>query len=150
VVFYYLTIEWDAIIVENVLLALIIVGTIYVEGWFQRKAQQSKDKDMIRQTVMFITSDLQGKLRFIEESIQYHDYKPFFTNMWDAIILAGRHALLPFEMFEDLEHTYSSMKYYNTELQSNKTDENVLKDLLADVRKAIYHSLENLSETKKP
>jgi hypothetical protein len=145
-----LTIEWDAIIVENVLLALIIVGTIYVEGWFQRKAQQSKDKDMIRQTVMFITSDLQGKLRFIEESIQYRDYKPFFTNMWDAMILAGRHALLPFEMFEDLEHTYSSMKYYNTELQSNKTDENVLKDLLADVRKAIYHSLENLSETKKP
>ena len=42
------------------------------------------------------------------------------------------------------------MKYYNTELQSNKTDENVLKDLLADVSKAVNQSLEKLSETKKP
>lgn len=139
-----MVIEWDSIIVENVLLALIIVGTIYLEGWFQRKGQQRKDKDTLRQTIMFITSDLQGKLRFIEESLQYHDYKPFFTNMWDAMILTGRHALLPFEIFEDLEHTYSWMRYYNTELQSNKIDENILKDLLKDVRKAVCQSLEKL------
>jgi hypothetical protein len=141
-----LVIEWDAIIIENILLALIIVGTIYLEGWFQRKSQQRKDKDTLRQTVMFINSDLQGKLRFIEESTQYHDYKPFFTNMWDAMILTGRHALLPFEIFEDLEHTYSWMRYYNTELQSNKIDENILKDLLIDVKKSVCQSLDKLNK----
>lgn len=141
-----MVIEWDAIIIENILLALIIVGTIYLEGWFQRKSQQRKDKDTLRQTVMFINSDLQGKLRFIEESTQYHDYKPFFTNMWDAMILTGRHALLPFEIFEDLEHTYSWMRYYNTELQSNKIDENILKDLLIDVKKSVCQSLDKLNK----
>ena len=35
-----------------------------------------------------------------------------------------------FEIFEDLQHTYSWMKYYNTELDVNKSDEGVLKDLL--------------------
>jgi len=93
---------------------------------------------------MLVTSDLQGKLPFIEESIQYHDYKPFFTNMWDAVIISGRHALLPFEKFQDLEHTYSWMKYYNTELQNRKVDQNVLKDILEDVRKSINQSLYNL------
>jgi hypothetical protein len=141
-----LVIEWDAIIIENILLGLIIVGTIYLEGWFQGKSQQRKDKDTLRQTVMFINSDLQGKLRFIEESTQYHDYKPFFTNMWDAMILTGRHALLPFEIFEDLEHTYSWMRYYNTELQSNKIDENILKDLLIDVKKSVCQSLDKLNK----
>ena len=34
-----------------------------------------------------------------------------------------------FEVFEDLQHTYSWMKYY-TELDVNKRDEGVLKDLL--------------------
>lgn len=48
--------------------------------------------------------------------------------MWYAMILTGRHALLPFEIFEDSEHTYSSMKYYNTELQSNKIHENILNE----------------------
>ena len=118
-----MVIEWDAIIIENIILALIIVGTIYLEGWIQRKSQQRKDKDTLRQTRVFINSDLQGKLRFIQESTQYHDYKPFFTNIWDAMILTGRHALLPFEIFKDLEHTYSWMRYYNTEIQSNKIDE---------------------------
>ena len=31
---------------------------------------------------------------FIEESRQYKDYKPFFTDMWDAVILTGIHSLL--------------------------------------------------------
>lgn len=69
--------------------------------------------------------------------------------MWDAMILTGRHALLPFEIFENLEHTYSWMRYYNTELQSNKIDENVLNDLLIDVRKSVCDSLEKLSKIEK-
>ena len=89
-------------------------------------------------------NDLESKLRFIEESRQYKDYKPFFTDMWDAIILTGRHSLLSFEIFEDLQHTYSWIKYYNTELDVNKGDEAVLKDLLNEVRKSIDQSLKNL------
>ena len=87
-------------------------------------------------------------MRFIEESHQYKDYKPFFTDMWDAIILTGRHSLLSFETFEDLEHTYSWMKYYNTELDVNKSDEDVLRDLLNEVTKSISQSLKNLRRTK--
>jgi CBS domain-containing protein len=45
----------------------------------------------------------------------------------DAVILTGRHSLLSFEMFKDLQHTCSRMKYYNTELESDKSDENILK-----------------------
>ncbi|HET7283800.1 MAG TPA: hypothetical protein VFI70_03875 [Nitrososphaeraceae archaeon] len=136
-----MTIEWDAVIVENVFLAVIIVGTIYLETWIQRKTQQRRDKEMLKHIIALITSDLQGKLRFIEESIKYNDYKPFFTNIWDAVILSGRHTLFPFEKIQDLEHTYSWMKYYNTELQSNKLDENVLNDILEDVRKSINQSI---------
>ena len=69
--------------------------------------------------------------------------------MWDAIILTGRHSLLSFETFEDLQHTYSWMKYYNTELESNKLDENVLNDLLKDVKKSVEQSLNNLNESKE-
>jgi hypothetical protein len=65
--------------------------------------------------------------------------------MWDAIILTERHSLLSFETFEDLQHTYSWMKYYNTELEVGK---NVLKDLLTDVKKSVQESLKNLTETK--
>jgi len=36
------------------------------------------------------------------------------------------------------------MKYYNTELDVNKGDEAVLKDLLNEVRKSIDQSLKNL------
>jgi hypothetical protein len=59
--------------------------------------------------------------------------------------LAGRHSLLSFETFEDLQHTYSWMKYYNTELDVNKGDEAVLKDLLNEVKKSIDQSLKNLA-----
>jgi hypothetical protein len=41
------------------------------------------------------------------------------------------------------------MKYYNTELESDKSDENILKDLLQDVRKSIDLPLDNLNEFKK-
>jgi len=68
--------------------------------------QISKNTETKKKSIDFIINDLENKLRFLEESIQYQDYKPFFTNMWDAIILTGRHSLLSFETFEDLQHTY--------------------------------------------
>ena len=43
----------------------------------------SKHADVIR--TMRPQDNLENKLRFIEESNQYKDYKPFFTDMWDAI-----------------------------------------------------------------
>ena len=90
------------------------------------------------------------RLDFIEETYQYKDFKSFFTDMWDAIVLAGKHALLPFELFQSLQRTYSWMKYYNSELDSGKpADEKVLIDLLDDVRKSIYKSLSKLDDNNK-
>ena len=110
-----MAIALDQVVVENTLLAAIIVGSIYLERWLQEKARRRKERETKKNTINFIINDLENKLRFIEESHQYKDYKPFFTDMWDAVILTGRHSLLAFEMSEDLQHTYSWMKYYNTE-----------------------------------
>ena len=144
-----MAIALDQVIVENTLLAAIIVGSIYLERWLEEKARRRKETDTKKKTINFIINDLENKVRFIEESHQYKDYKPFFTDMWDAIILTGRHSLLSFETFEDLQHTYSWMKYYNTELDVDKGDEDVLKDLLKEVRKSIDQSLENLAVADK-
>jgi hypothetical protein len=144
-----LAIALDQVIVENTLLAVIIVGSIYLERWLEEKARRRKERETKKITIDFIMNDLENKLRFIEESRQYKDYKPFFTDMWDAVILTGRHSLLSFEIFEDLQHTYSWMKYYNTELDVNKSDEGVLKDLLNEVAKSINQSLKNLEFADK-
>ena len=140
-----MTILWDQVIIENTLLALIIVGSIYFEKWLEDKAHLRKERETTKSIINFIIDDLENKLRFIEESHQYKDYKPFFTDMWDAIIMTGRHSLLSFETFRDLQHTYSWMKYYNTELDVGKSDESVLKDLLNEVSKSINQSLKNLA-----
>jgi hypothetical protein len=68
--------------------------------------------------------------------------------MWDAVVLAGKHALLPFELFQSLHSAYSWMKYYNSELESSKRnhDEKVIKELLEDVRNEIDKSLAKLKE----
>ena len=144
-----MAIAWDQVIIENTLLAVIIVASIYFERWLGDKAHRRKERKTKKNTIKFIINDLENKLRFIEESRQYKDYKPFFTDMWDAIILTGRHSLLSFEIFEDLQHTYSWMKYYNTELDVNKSDEGVLKDLLNEVTKSIDQSLKNLAIADK-
>jgi hypothetical protein len=143
-----MTILWDQVIIENTLLALIIVGSIYFERWLEDKAHLRKERETTKSTINFIINDLENKLHFIEESHQYKDYKPFFTDMWDAIIMTGRHSLLSFETFRDLQHTYSWMKYYNTELDVGKSQENVLKDLLNEVSKSINQSLKNLAVVK--
>ena len=87
------------------------------------------------------------RLHFIEESLQYKDYKPFFTDMWDAIILSGKQSLLSFELFKSVQRTYSLMKYYNNELETNKQnpqEEKILIELLGDVKKSINKSLEQI------
>lgn len=142
-----MAIEWDQVLIENILLAAIIVGSIYLERWLMEKSRRRKEREAMKKTINIVINDLENKLRLLESN-QYKNYIPFFTDMWDAIILTGRHSLLSFETFEDLQHTYSWMKYYNTEINIGKSDEDVLKDLLTNVKKSINQSLKNLAETK--
>jgi hypothetical protein len=143
-----LAIEWDVIIVEMTLLAAIIYFSVYLEHWAYTRSQKQEEKKTRKNIMMFIKNDLEQRLHFIDESLQYKDYKPFFTDMWDAVVLAGKHALLPFELFQSLQRTYSWMKYYNSELESSNRslDEKVVKELLEDVRKSIDKSLMKLRE----
>jgi hypothetical protein len=73
-----LTIAWEQVLIESILLAAIIVGSIYFERWLEEKARRRKETEIKKKTIIFIINDLDNKLRFIEESNQYKDYKPFF------------------------------------------------------------------------
>jgi len=136
-------VDWENIIIESVILAAMIFGAIYVENWSNRRIQKKDDKTIRKKILMLIQEDLVRKLRFIEESTQYKDYKPFFTDVWDSIILSGKQTLLQFDLIKNLEHTYSWMKYYNTELQQKGPvgNEQTLKELLGEVKKATETSL---------
>lgn len=127
------------------ILAAIIWFTVYLEHWTYRRTEKQKEQKERKNLIIFIDDDLKQRLRFIDESQQFKDYKPFFTDMWDAVVLAGNQSLLPFNVFQNLQRTYSWMKYYNNELditnKSRKIDEKVLEELLQDVRKRINGSL---------
>ena len=127
-----MVIEWDSIIVEMTLLAAIIYFSVYLEHWAYTRSQKKEEQRTRKNIMMFIKNDLEQRYHFIDESLQYKDYKPFFTDMWDAVVLAGKHSLLPFDLFQSLQRTYSWMKYYNSELEgSNRNlDEKVVKELL--------------------
>lgn len=144
-------IEWDTLIVEMLFLAAIIWFTVYIEHLVSKRVEKYKEKKEKRNIITFIRNDLEQRLRFIEESEKEKDYKPFFTDMWDSVILAGKQSLLPFELFQILQRTYSWMKYYNTELDNNNKksnfDENVLISLLEDIKKYINKSHEMLNKT---
>jgi len=146
-----LVIEWDVMVVEMSLLAAIIYGAIYVENWVEKRKLRQREKDDARRTIEFVANDLKKKLRFIEDTVQYKDFKPFFTDMWDAIILGGKQTLLPFEVFENLQHTYSWMKYYNNELEQHEKGDGgaSLTETLNEVRGTIDQSLKMLNESKK-
>ena len=134
-----------------ILLAGIIWFTVYLEHWSYKRSQREQDKKTKDNLFIFIRDDLEQRLHFIDESLQYKDYKPFFTDMWDAIILSGNHSLLSFELFKNIQRTYSWMKYYNSELESrdNKTSkENTLLELLDDVKKSIHKTIQKLDEEK--
>lgn len=73
-----MTIAWDQVLIENILLAAIIVGSIYFERRLEEKARRHKETETRKKTIIFVINDLENKLQFIEESNQYKDYKPFF------------------------------------------------------------------------
>lgn len=135
------------------ILAAIIWFTVYLEHWTYRRTEKQKEQKERKNMIIFIDDDLKQRLRFIDESQQFKDYKPFFTDMWDAVVLAGNQSLLPFNVFQNLQRTYSWMKYYNNELdstnESGKIDEKVLEELLQDVRKRINGSLALLNVEAK-
>src|SRR5574338_349974 len=134
--------DWVGIIVESLILAIIIFGAMFIENWSYRRIQK-KQEDFVRNKILLlIKEDLTRKMRFINESTKYKDYKPFFTDVWDSVIISGKQTLLQFDTIKNLEHTYSWMKYYNTELQQKGTiNEQTLIDLLSEIRKAIESSL---------
>jgi len=124
-----------------VILAAIIWFAVYLENWTSQRIGKQKENKERKFLIFFIDNDLRQRLRFIDESQQFKDYKPFFTDMWDAVVLAGKHPLLPFNLFQNLQRTYSWMKYYNNEvdtiIKQGKIDEKILEELLRDVRKQI-------------
>lgn len=146
-------IQWDSLVVEMVILAAIIWFSVYLEHWtYRRREKQTENKER-KYLIIFINNDLEQRLRFIDESQQFKDYKPFFTDMWDAVVLAGKHPLLPFNIFQNLQRTYAGMKYYNSEIDArnkgSNIDTKVLEELLQDVRKQIDGSVALLRvETK--
>jgi hypothetical protein len=147
-----MAIAWDYLTVELVLLAGIIYFSVYLEHWAYRRSQLKEDEKAIKNIIRFIKDDLGHRLGFIDESLQYQDYKPFFTDMWDAVILSGKQSLLPFELFQSIQRSYSWMKYYNSEIESNKRgnlDEKVLKELLDDVKKSIEKTIAKINDFKK-
>jgi hypothetical protein len=145
-----LAIEWDVLAAEMAMLGAIIYGAIYVENLVEKRKLHREEKENAKRIIKFVTNDLKKKLRFIEDSVQYKDFKPFFTDMWDAVILGGKQTLLPFELFENLQHTYSWMKYYNNELEEwEKSDgEASVMETLNEVKGTINQSLKLLKESK--
>jgi hypothetical protein len=146
-----LAIEWDYLFVEMILLAGIIWFTVYLEHWSYKRSERQQDKKTKDNLFIFIRDDLEHRLHFIDESLQYKDYKPFFTDMWDAIILSGKHSLISFELFKNIQRTYSWMKYYNSELESSNNEtskEKTLLELLDDVKKSIHKTIQKLDEEK--
>ena len=85
----------DQVLIEITLLAVIIVGSIYLEQWAHDRSHLKEEKQTKKRILLFIADDLLKRLDFIKETYQYNDYKPFFTDMWDAVILTGKQALLP-------------------------------------------------------
>lgn len=142
-----MAVELDSIIIESAILAVIIFGAVYVEHWNHRRIQKNEDGITRKKILLLIKEDLTRKLRFVEDSIQYNDYKPFFTDVWDSVILSGKQTLFQFEIIKNLEHTYSWMKYYNTELQQKGAggNEQTIKEVLEEVKKTVESSLKMLN-----
>ena len=145
-------IEWDQVITENIILAGIIYFAVYLEQWIHMRSERQLERKTAKNVIIFIKDDLEQRLRFIEECNKYGDYKPFFTDMWDSVVFAGKHTLISFELFQTIQRTYSWMKYYNAELEMNtkykSPDEKVLKELLGDVERSIHKSIEKLEKTE--
>jgi len=145
-------VEWDSLTIEMILLAGIIWFSIYLEHWAYRWVNKKEDRKSLINILKFIKDDLDHRLRFIDECFKYNDYKPFLTDMWDAVITAGKQSLLDFELFQSIQRAYSWMKYYNSELDWNKNkvlDEKGLQELLLEVQKSIEKAILKIDEFKK-
>lgn len=144
-----MAIEFENIIIESVILAVIIFGAVYLELWYYRRYQKIEDEKTKKMILRLIKEDLTRKQRFLEESITFKDYKPFFTNVWDSIILSGKQTLLSFELINNFEHSYSWMRYYNTELHQKGVvgNEQTLLELLGEIKKTIESSLNVLKSS---
>ncbi len=133
-----------------VLLAGIIWFSLYIEHWaFQRSSKRQDEKPLIN-ILKFIEDDLKHRNKFVDESLRNENYKPFLTDMWDAVIIAGKHSLLDFQLFQTFQRTYSWMKYYNSELElvkKNEFDNKMLKELLIEVKKSIEKALNKIHES---
>ena len=141
-----MAIEWDVLVVEMSLLAAIIYGAIFVESLLEKRKAQNEEEKLKKKILMIVADDLNKQLQFIEESVRDKDFKPFHTSIWDAVILGGKQTLLPFDIFENLQDTYSWMRYYNNELSLNGTEnEKLIAELLGDIRKSITQSLAHLN-----
>jgi len=137
--------DWNYVIIESTILAIIIYSAMFVDHWNSRRVQKIEDNSLRKKILMLIKEDLTRKMRFINESTKYKDYKPFFTDVWDSVIISGKQTLLKFEIIQNLEHTYSWMKYYNTELKQHGTpNEQILVELLGEIRKTTESSLDIL------
>jgi len=73
--------EWDQVVIENTLLAEVIVGSVYLEQWAHDRSHVKEEKQTKKRILLFTADDLQKKLDFIKETYQYNDYKPFFKDM---------------------------------------------------------------------
>ena len=137
-----MAIDFEYIAIEMTILAAIIFGAVYLELWYYRRSQKREDKKTKKMILRLIEEDLTRKQRFLEDSIKFKDYKPFFTNVWDSIILSGKQTLLSFELINNFEHSYSWMRYYNTELQQrgHVGNEQTLLELLGEIKKTIESS----------
>ena len=144
-----MTIQWDSLTIEMVLLAGIIWFSIYIEHWAFQRSSKKQDKKALENILRFIEDDLNHRNRFVNESLQRENYKPFLTDMWDAVIIAGKQSLLDFQLFQIIQRTYSRMKYYNSELEwikKNKLDNKMLKELLDEVKESIEKALSKIHE----
>lgn len=144
-----MAIQWDSLTIEMVLLAGIIWFSIYIEHWAFQRSSKKQDKKALENILRFIEDDLNHRNRFVNESLQRENYKPFLTDMWDAVIIAGKQSLLDFQLFQIIQRTYSRMKYYNSELEwikNNKLDNKMLKELLDEVKESIEKALSKIHE----
>jgi len=145
-----MVIQWDSLIIEIVLLAGIIWFSIYIEHWAFQRSSKKQDEKSLENILKFIEDDLNHRNKFVDESLLKENYKPFLTDMWDAVIIAGKHSLLDFQLFQIIQRTYSWMKYYNSELEwanKNENDKKILKEILIEVKKSIERGLYKIHES---
>jgi len=74
-------IEWYKIIIESMILSIIIFGAVFLEIWLYRKLEKIKEVNTRKRMLDLIRTDLRRKIRFINDSSEYKDYKPFFTDV---------------------------------------------------------------------